>query len=116
MKHSIFWKIIIGLLVVIILVDSAWLMFLYKNTYEHELDEATEKIKVAASTVALALEGFDPDYPDEYSIIEDYLNNMCDAVGITYLYALKPYIETRDEMYLVRGYGKNASEEYINNR
>ncbi len=116
MKHSIFWKIIIGLLVVIILVDSAWLMFLYKNTYERELDEATEKIKVAASTVALALEGFDPDYPDEYSIIEDYLNNICDAVGITYLYALKPYIETRDEMYLVRGYGKNASEEYINNR
>lgn len=116
MRHSVLWKIIIALLVVITLAEVVLLFVLYKNTYEHEVEEATEKIKYVASTTAHALEGFDPDKLEDYKLVEDYLNDLCKGSGVTYLYVIKPDLQTRDEMYLVKGYGKNASEEYINNR
>ena len=116
MRHSVFWKIIIGSLIVITLTEVGLLLVLYKSIYENEVEDATRKIKFAASSSALALEGFDPDDLEDYKSSEPYLNDMCYGLGITYLYVLKPDIENRDEMYLVRGYGKNASKEYINNR
>lgn len=116
MRHSVLWKIIIALLAVITLAEVVFLFFLYKNTYEREVEEATEKIKTVASTTARALEGFDPDNLEDYETAEGYLNDLCKSSGVTYLYVIKPDLQNRDEMYLVKGYGKNASEEFINNR
>ena len=116
MRHSVFWKIILGLTIVLTLAETGVLIFLYQYTYDHTIKDSTEDIKFAASSSALALETYDPDDLNDFVGCEDYLNGVCSGLGITYLYVLKPDIETKDELYLARGWGGNASEEYINHR
>ena len=116
MRHSVFWKIILGLTIVLTLAETGVLIFLYQYTYDHTIKDSTEDIKFAASSSALALETYDPDDLNDFIGCEDYLNGVCSGLGITYLYVLKPDIETKDELYLARGWGGNASEEYINHR
>lgn len=116
MRHSVFWKIIIGLIIILTLAEAGLLLFLYQYTYNHTIDDATSNIKFAASSSALALETYDPDDLNDFIGSEDYLNDVCNGLGITYLYVLKPDLDTRDELYLARGWGKNASDEYKNHR
>ena len=116
MRHSVFWKIILGLTIVLTLAETGVLIFLYQYTYDHTIKDSTEDIKFAASSSALALETYDPDDLNDFIGCEDYLNGVCSGLGITYLYVLKPDFETKDELYLARGWGGNASEEYINHR
>ena len=103
MRHSVFWKIILGLTIVLTLAETGVLIFLYQYTYDHTIKDSTDDIKFAASSSALALETYDPDDLNDFIGCEDYLNGVCSGLGITYLYVLKPDIETKDELYLARG-------------
>ena len=116
MRHSVFWKIIIVLLLITTLAESVVMFALYQYTYNHAVQDATEKIKFAASSAALAYEYYDPDMLDDFKESGGYLSVVCRGLGITYLYVIEPDVEHMDEIYLATGWGENASEEFINNR
>lgn len=116
MKHSVFWKIIIGLLIFLTLGEFVMMFVMYQFTYNNAVEDATASIRYAASTCANAFEVYNPDDLSDYKDSQAFLNNICDGLDITYLYVLKPDLTNRDETYLATGYGKNASEEFVNNR
>lgn len=116
MKHSVFWKIIIGLLVFTSLAECIMMFVLYNVTYNQAIEDATENIRYAASNCASTFEFYDPNDLSDYQDAREFLNNLCNGLDITYLYILKGDLQTRNETYLAAGYGKNASDEYINNR
>lgn len=116
MKHSVFWKIIIGLLIIIVLGEAVMMFFLYQYTYNHAVEDATDNIKYAADSVSHVCEAYDPDNLDDYKDSTGFLNDICQGLDITYLYVIKPDIENKNELYLARGWGDNASEEFVNHR
>lgn len=116
MKHSVFWKIILGLLIVISAAEALMLVFLYNTTYETTVKEAEDRLKSAAAIVATEYEVYDPDHIADYMGDNPFLNNMCSGMNITYLYLIKADLVSRDQIYLATGYGENASQEFISNR
>ena len=116
MKRSVFGKIFIGFLILVALIEAAVFFFLYQYTYDRVVEDATSGIKYAAASVANAFEMYDPDDLTDYKDSGEFLMNMCNGLEITYLYVIKPDLESKDETYLAVGYGENASEEFINNR
>ncbi len=116
MKHSIFWKIFIGLLVVIMLAEAIMMFFLYNSTYDAAVEDATDHIQYAATSAANAFQWLDPDNPDDLEGGQSFLNNLCSGLNITYLYVVKPDVESKSETYILKGWGDNASNEFVNNR
>ena len=70
MKHSVFWKIIIGLLVFTSLAECIMMFVLYNVTYNQAVEDATENIRYAASNCASTFEFYDPND------LSDYLANQ----------------------------------------
>lgn len=116
MKHSVFWKIILGLLIFVSISEGIFLFFLYRYTYNEAVEHATSNIKYAASMSALAFEAFDADDVNKKGEGASFLNDLCQGLNITYLYIVKPDVETKSELYLVTGYGEDASDEFKYNR
>ena len=107
MKHSVFWKIIIGLLVFTSLAECIMMFVLYNVTYNQAIEDATENIRYAAPNCASTFEFYDPNDLSDYQDAREFLNNLCNGLDITYLYILKGDLQTRNETYLAAGYGKN---------
>lgn len=116
MKHSVFGKIILGLLIVIFIAEAGFMFILYQYVYNETVASSTDDIKYAASTTALSCEQYNPYKIDDYKGSEVFLNGLSNALDITYLYVIRPDLDTRDEVYLVTGWGENASEEFVHNR
>ena len=116
MRHSVFWKIILAVCLLTIVCDAGLFFFLYQHTYNYAVNDATDNIKYAASSAALALELYDPNDLDDMKQSSELLKDMCIGLDVTYLYAIRPDLKNNDEIYLVTGWGKNASDEFINNR
>ena len=116
MKHSVFWKIIVGLLFFTSVAEAGLLILLYSLTYNHALEDATSHIQSAASSAAIAFEAYDPNSYEDYDDSDRYLMEMCEGLDITYLYIVKPDVENRNETYLSTGWGNNASDEFKYNR
>lgn len=116
MRHSVFWKIILAVGILSMIAQGALFVVLYQLTYNYSVNDATENIKNAASSAALVLELYDPNDLDDIKQASDYLCKMCNSLGVTYLYSIRPDLEKNDEIYLVTGWGKNASKEYVENR
>ena len=116
MRHSVFWKIIIAVCLLTITAEVGMLFFLYRNTYNLTVKDATAHIKYAASSAARALETYDPYDLNDFKQGEKVLNEICNGLDITYLYAIRPDFENKDELYLATAWGKNASPEFTENR
>ncbi len=116
MRHSVFRKFIIGLLIIITLAEIALLSVMYKFTYDNTVKDATEHVRYAAKTAADLFEFYDPNNINNYKDGSQYLNDYCDSLDITYLYVIKPDLKNKDELYLARGYGANAAKEFKVNR
>ena len=116
MKHSVFKKIILGLMVIILLAEAVMLFLLYRFTYDHTVQDATNSIQYAASSVANGFEVFNPDITKDHYSNQKFLKELCSGLHITYLYVIEPDVNARNETYIVTGWGENASAEFKNNR
>ena len=82
MKHSVFWKIIIGLLVFTSLAECIMMFVLYNVTYNQAIEDATENIRYAASNCASTFEFYDPNDLSDYQDAREFLNNLCNGLDI----------------------------------
>ncbi|MBQ6412317.1 MAG: SpoIIE family protein phosphatase [Ruminococcus sp.] len=109
---SLFFKIGVIMTLIILILDGFILLVSYNITYENNLKIFEEDITTAAELGVQYSESYDlrddTADPRPYSALYD---NICDMLGITYLYALDIDIEDQIETYLAIGFGENASEE-----
>ncbi len=110
MKHSIFWKIVLILLPVVLLSDIAVLVTSYMLMYENYIKGAENDVKHAADTAADVFSVYDPYNLKDSSNCDDIFTKMCENFSLAYLYAEVPDIENDRSMYVAIGYGKDAVE------
>lgn len=110
MKHSIFWKIVLILLPVVLLSDIAVLVTSYMLMYENYIKGAENDVKHAADTAADVFSAYDPYNLKDSSNCDDIFTKMCENFSLAYLYAEVPDIENDRSMYVAIGYGKDAAE------
>ena len=116
MKHSIFQKLAIGLMIVLLLIELIMLIIVYNTTYDNTVKEATKKIQNVANYEALNFETYELNNKEDMKNCSEEFTRMCNLVGVTYIYAIQPDIENRSETYLATGYGNGASKEFVYNR
>ena len=110
MKHSIFWKIVLILLPVVLLSDIAVLVTSYMLMYENYIKGAENDVKHAADTASDVFSVYDPYNLKDSSNCDDIFTKMCENFSLAYLYAEVPDIENDRSMYVSIGYGKAAAE------
>ena len=110
MKHSIFWKIVLILLPIVLLSDIAVLVTSYMLMYENYIKGAENDVKHAADTASDVFSVYDPYNLKDSSNCDDIFTKMCENFSLAYLYAEVPDIENDRSMYVAIGYGKDAVE------
>lgn len=111
-SHSLFARIGLLMLLIILILDGVVLMMTYKLTYENNLKIFEDQLRGAAKATV--------HYCETYSLYDEAVNaekidplfdNICELFSVTYIYVVEPNIETRSETYLEIAFGDDASDE-----
>lgn len=116
MKHSLFWKLMLFLLCVELLVEGVALAFMYQWNYSYSIKNSEDDLRHAAAFAASAFRAYDPYNLDDSKNCESVFQTICDSFELPYIYAIKPNVETRDEKYLAFSFGVNAIDELKGSR
>ncbi len=107
MKRSLFWKMALVLSATVLLVESALLVVMYHVSYQNSLTHNTEDIRRFAATAAQYFQAYDPYDLKDCADCNDLFNTLCEDLDLSYLYAIRPDTEKRDETYLALGSSKS---------
>ncbi|MBR1534601.1 MAG: SpoIIE family protein phosphatase [Ruminococcus sp.] len=110
MRKSIFFKLALLILLIIFLLDAAVLIISYQLTYNNQVNNTIDKLRRAALTAVTYMEIDYPVTEEDCSTCSDYFDTMCYSLDITYVYAVYPYVESNQMIYIAIGFGDNAAE------
>lgn len=110
MKHSIFWKLVLIILPLALLVDLGMLAAAYKVNYDSNLEHCREDLENVTEMIADTYKLFDPYDLEDHKYMDSYFEKMCETYDLKYLYAERPDIENDTFTYLAIGFGEGASE------
>lgn len=108
---SIFFKIGLFLLPIVLLLDILVLFLSYRITYNNNLNIYEKQIENAAKMAVQYCEAFDLKDDDSFREYNLDYDSICRMFGITYVFVLDPDIDNNSETYLAIGFGEGASEE-----
>lgn len=111
MKHSLFWKLMLFLLCVELLVEGVALAVMFQLNYTQSIKHSEDDLRHAAEFAAAAFESYDPYDLNDSKKCESVFDTICDSFDLPYIYAIKPNVKTLDEEYLAIAFGDNAPEE-----
>ena len=77
MKHSIFWKLVLIVLPLVIIADSLVLAMAYQTTYRRNIDHCKEDVQNASELAAKYFEQRDPYDLEDAAISDNYFSNLC---------------------------------------
>lgn len=107
MKHSLFWSMALLLSVIVLSVEGAMLVVMYHVSYQNNLSHNTDDIRRFAATAAKYFQAYDPYNLDECADCNELFNTLCEDLDISYLYAIRPDTNKKDETYLAIGSSKS---------
>lgn len=110
--YSLFVRIGLLMLLIILILDGVVLMLTYRISYENNLKIFEDQLRGAAKATVHYCETYNL-YDDEVNAekIDPLFDNICELFNVTYIYVVEPNIETRSETYLEIAFGDDASEE-----
>ena len=110
--YSLFARIGLLMLLIILILDGAVLMLTYKISYENNLKIFEDQLRGAAKATVHYCETYNI-YDDEVNAekIDPLFDDISDLFSVTYVYVIEPDIETRSETYLEISFGDEASED-----
>lgn len=110
--HSLFARIGLLMLLIILILDVVVLMLTYKISYENNIKLFEDQLRGAAKATVYYCETYNI-YDDETNAdkIDPFFDDISDLFNVTYVYVVEPDIETRSETYLEISFGDEASEE-----
>ena len=111
MIKSIFWKLVLLILPLVLITDLAVLFGSYLITYNATMNKCREDVREAALIAADYFETADVSVNDDLLDRAARFDSLCDIMGMAYIYteALDP--DKGCKTYLSIGYGKGALEE-----
>ena len=111
MIKSIFWKLVLLILPLVLITDLAVLFGSYLITYNATMNKCREDVREAALIAADYFETADVSINDDLLDRAARFDSLCDIMGMAYIYteALDP--DKGCKTYLSIGYGKGALEE-----
>ena len=110
MKHSIFWKLVLIILPLVLVTDLAVLSAAYLITFDNTMARSREDVKQAAVIAAKYFEMVDPyDHQDLKECSESF-EELCEIMDMAYVYTEIPDPSKSCKTYLSIGYGKDAAE------
>ena len=110
MKHSIFWKLIILILPLVLATDAVILGAAYKITYDANIEHCRKDVKETSSVAASIFEIYDPDDLQNTKLCCKDFDTLCSLLNMTYIYAIKPDLEKNELQYLAIGFGSDATD------
>ena len=116
MRKSIFFRLALLIVAIIMVLDCGILFVSYRITYNNQLLHSTETIKRNAEIAELFMEQNYPDSDEDARNVSEYFRELCSISEITYLYAVSPYIETNRLTYIAIGFGEDADDNAVKER
>lgn len=111
MKKSIFLKLTLIIIPIVLVLDFAVLGVAYGIIYDATLDSCDNTIKGVASMITEITTVFDFSDKKDVEYCNENLTSICEAFELTYAYVLEPDTKTNADKYISIGFGKDASEE-----
>lgn len=109
---SLFARISLLMLLIILILDGVVLMLTYKISYENNLKIFEDQLRGAAKATVHYCETYNVyDDKTDSEIVDPLFDNICDLFNVTYIYVVEPNIDTRSETYLEIAFGDDASEK-----
>lgn len=109
MKHSIFWKLVLIMLPLVLVADTIVLTAAYIITYEATMANCRENVNQSAVIAAQNFELADIKSEEDLKMFNDNFDELCEMMGMVYIYSEKPDPEKGCKTYLSIGFGKDAS-------
>ena len=111
MRRSIFFKIALLIIPIVLAFEVIELYNLYRTYYDTTLESCTKTTENAAEIASEYFEFFDPNEPHDTSRFSELFSHLCMEQEISYAYAVEVDVENDSERYLVIGYGETASDK-----
>ena len=109
--RSIFIKIGILMLSLVLLLEMAVLFFIYEIIYDANFSSYEKQLRKATFAAVSDLHDFNLEKDSDLLNKVLYLDDLCEWFDITYMYVLKLDVKANTEKYIVLGFGEDASEE-----
>lgn len=110
MRKSVFFKLALLILPIVLAYEVAQLYLEYLSIYNATLDSVTKITQSTAQTAASEFMFFDPDNPDDAELFSTQFGDLCERLSVTYLYAEEIDLDAQSEKYLAIGFGDDASD------
>lgn len=112
MKHkSIFVKLLLFILPLVLIADGAVLSLTYYLTYQLSMQQTKELLQSVGEETARYFEYFDPDEPGDLANSNWYLDSVCALTDVAYVYNITPNAEDNSVKYNSIGFGEDATVE-----
>ena len=110
-SKSIFTRLLLLILPLVLIADMIILAIAYALTYQSNLEQNRERVELVSREVAQYFESFDPNIPSEFEHTAWYLDSVCALTDMTYIYCVVPDPTDSSIRFLSIGFGKDAAEE-----
>lgn len=110
MIKSIFWKLVLLILPLVLIADLAVLLGSYLITYNATMNKCREDVREAALIAADDFETADVSIKKDLQDRTERFDSLCNIMGMAYIYAEIPDPDKGCKTYLAIGYGKGAVE------
>ena len=110
MKKSIFWKLVLLILPLVLITDLAVLFGSYVITYNATMNKCQDDVKEAALIAANDFESADISIEKDLQDRAAKFDTLCNVMGMVYIYSEIPDPDKGCKSFLSIGYGKGAAE------
>lgn len=116
MRHSIFWKMVLLIFPFLMLINATVLIIAFRVAYDEAIEHCEDDVKADSITAALLFSNFDPNDQISMEKCDKQFETLCDANGLTYVYAEKIDLDGDTHEFMSIGFGEEANDEAKNNR
>ena len=111
MKTTIFRKIALIILLLVLLTDAALVVVSYRLAYNRSYDSCVKRLENASHVVEEWMVYFDTETQEDMDATESSLNSICESLDLPYMYILDVNREESKITYISIGFGTEATEE-----
>ena len=111
LRKSIFTRLLLLILPLVLIADIIILVIEYGLTYRSDLRQSWAQVEAVSREVAEYFETSDPDEPEEVETSAWLFDYVCELADMAYVYCIEQGPEKNSIRYLAIGFGEDAEEE-----
>lgn len=116
MKKSIFFKITLMILPILILLEGLILFITYRITYDSTIQSNTKYIQNATKMAVEIAQFVFPDSDEDAEACSSSFESLCESYNVDYVFLVEADVHAMSEKYLAIGFGKGANKDAIETR